>query len=113
MGRREELESMVDDDILLMPLIKQVVSIEEKLSEIERLPFYKVNPKNKEQQKMLPAFRIYKELLQQYTNCIKTLACASGVDESDEESPLRAWVKNRSDNSNLVAIRRGEGIKHL
>lgn len=95
MTRKDELLKIIDNDIVLLPLVDQVLSIESKLAEVEKLPFYKVNPKNPEQQKMLPAFRIYKELLQQYTNCIKVLSQASGQDEKGEESPLRKWVSSR------------------
>lgn len=96
MSRKEELIKIADDPLLL-PLIEEVIKIEAQLAEVSKLPFYKVNPKNPEQQKMLPAFRIYKELLQQYTNCIKTIASASGQDDSGEESPLRKWVNSRLD----------------
>ena len=93
--RKEELISIINNEPLLIPLVEEVVMIEEQLYELKKLPFYKVNPKNAEQQKMLPAFRIYKELLQQYTNCIKTLAKSIGMDEKDEESPLRQWTRQR------------------
>ena len=95
MSRKEELIKIVDDPLLL-PLVEEVIKIEGQLAEVRKLPFYKVNPNNPTQQKMLPAFRIYKELLQQYTNCIKCLATATG-DSEGEESPLRKWVKKRVD----------------
>ena len=95
MDRKKELLKIIDDDITLIPLVDEIINIEKKLTEVSKLPFYKVNPKNPEQQKMLPAFRIYKELLQQYTNCIKVLSSASGQDDSCEQSPLRAWVEKR------------------
>lgn len=95
MNRKEELLKIIDNDVTLIPLIDEIIQIEERLTEVSKLPFYKVDPKNPERQKMLPAFRIYKELLQQYTNCIKVLSSASGQNESDEESPLRKWVNSK------------------
>ena len=95
MNRKEELLKIIDNDIALIPLVDEIIQIEERLTEVRKLPFYKVDPKNPERQKMLPAFRIYKELLQQYTNCIKVLSSASGQNESDEESPLRKWVNSK------------------
>ena len=95
MTRKEELLQIIENDVVLIPLVNEIITIENRLEEVSKLPFYKVNPKNPEQQKMLPAFRIYKELLQQYTNCIKVLSQASGQDESGEESPLRKWVNSR------------------
>lgn len=95
MDRKKELLEIIKHDPILIPLVNQTIDIEKRLADVSKLPFYKVNPKNPTQQKMLPAFRIYKELLQQYTNCIKVLASASGQNESDEESPLRKWVNSR------------------
>lgn len=95
MTRKEELLKIIDNDIVLIPLVDEIINLEERLNEVGKLPFYKVDPKNPERQKMLPVFRIYKELLQQYTNCIKVLSHASGQDESGEESPLRKWVNSR------------------
>lgn len=95
MTRKEELLQIIENDVVLIPLVNEIITIESRLEEVSKLPFYKVNPKNPEQQKMLPAFRIYKELLQQYTNCIKVLSSASGQDDSEEQSPLRKWVNSR------------------
>lgn len=95
MDRKEELLKIIDNNVTLVPLVDETLRIEQQLTEVSKLPFYKVDPKNPERQKMLPAFRIYKELLQQYTNCIKVLSQASGQDESGEESPLRKWVNSR------------------
>lgn len=97
MDRKKQLIDIVgkENSNLFTTLIDQIIYLENKISEVEKLPFYKVNPKNPLQQKMLPAFKLYKELLQQYTNCIRTIARASGVNEHDEESPLRIWVQNR------------------
>ena len=93
MDRREELLKVIDNDVTLTPLIDEVLFLEQQLVELRKLPFIKVNPKNPAQQKATPAQKQYKELLQQYANIIKLLAKASGTDESDEESPLRKWVK--------------------
>lgn len=95
MTRKEELLKIINNDALYLPLVDQIMNIEKELVRIEKLPFYKVNPQNQEQQKMLPAFKIYKELLQQYTNCLKCLAKTSGIDDKQEESPLREWARSR------------------
>lgn len=97
--RKKELMQIVckdgTDKGLLLPLIEQTILIEQQLDEISKLPFYKVNPANSIQQKTLPAFKMYKELLQQYTNVIKTLSHSIGESENEEESPLRKWVNAR------------------
>lgn len=78
---------------IFIPLIEEVIFLEGQLEALKKLPFIKVNPKNPSQQKATPAQKQYKELLQQYTNIIKILVRATGIDESDDESPLRKWVK--------------------
>lgn len=93
MDRKKELLKTIEYDPALMPLIDEVVFLEGRLEELKKLPFIKVNPKNPAQQKSTPAQKQYKELLQQYVNIIRVLIRATGTDESDEESPLRKWVK--------------------
>lgn len=98
--RRELIEYCCNSDenkIILSPLIDEVIFLENRLEDLKKLPFIKVNPKNPMQQKSTPAQKQYKELLQQYTNIIKVLTRATGHDEGDEESPLRKWVKSHAD----------------
>lgn len=93
--RKNELLKMLDNDIVYLPLVDDVIFLENQLSQLKKLPFIKVNPNNQTQQKATPASKQYKELLQQYLNCIKVLARATGQDLDDEESPLRKWVKEK------------------
>lgn len=86
-----------EDKIVLIPLIDETIFLENRLEELKKLPFIKINPKNQTQQKSTPAQKQYKELLQQYTNIIKVLTRATGHDEGDEESPLRKWVRGHVD----------------
>lgn len=97
MDRKEELLALAGDDAALIELVSKMLFLEKRLEELEKLPFIKVNPNNPAQQKATPAAKQYKELLQQYTNCIKILSRAGNVDDSEEESPLRKWVKNHAD----------------
>lgn len=83
-----------EDKIILLPLIDEVIFLENRLEDLKKLPFIKVHPKDPTKQKATIAQKQYKELLQQYTNIIKILTRASGHDEGDEESPLRKWVKS-------------------
>lgn len=93
MDRREELLKTIEYDQTLTPLIDEVVFLEGRLEELKKLPFIKVHPKDPTKQKATIAQKQYKELLQQYVNIIRVLIRATGTDESDEESPLRKWVK--------------------
>lgn len=93
MDRKNELLEAIEHDPTLIPLVDEVLFLESNLEELKKLPFIKVNPKNPTQQKSTPAQKQYKELLQQYVNIIRVLIRATGSDETDEESPLRKWVK--------------------
>lgn len=95
MKRKDELLKLINNDITLIPLIDEVVYLEEQLDYLRSLPKIKVNPKNPAQQKATPAAKMYKELLQQYTNVIKILLKATGADADSEESPLRKWMNER------------------
>lgn len=93
MSRKEKLLKIIDDDEVLLPLVDEIIFLEGQLEELKKLPFLRVNPKNSSQQKPTAAAKQYKEFLQQYNNCIRVLIRATRTDESDEESPLRKWVK--------------------
>ena len=99
MDRRNELKKLIsdgnDNTTLYDSLVDDVIFLENQLIELRKLPFISVNPKNNMQQKSTPAAKQYKELLQQYTNCLKILAKATGQDLDNEESPLRAWANLR------------------
>lgn len=96
MSRREELIKLVDNNIALVPLVDEMMELEKRIEEVKRLPFIRVHPEDPMKQKATPAAKLYKELLQQYTNVVRMLIRATGVDESDDESPLRAWIKARA-----------------
>lgn len=104
MTRSEELKKIIskagtDNDLKAAQLIDEIVFIEERLKELKKLPFIAVNPKNPAQQKATPASRQYKEMLQQYNNSLRLLFRLSGDlgADQDEESPLRRWIRERSE----------------
>lgn len=97
MSRKEELMKFLckseDEKRLFEPIIEEFLFLETQLTELKKLPFIRVNPSDPAMQKSTPAAKQYKELLQQYTNLIKVLSKAGNVEEDDEESPLRKWVR--------------------
>lgn len=101
MGRKEELiqifDQIEDTKGVILPMIDDVVFLEDRLAELRKLPFIRINPNNNAEQKVTPAAKQYKELLQQYNNCIKILTGALRKDTSEEESPLRAFLNARKD----------------
>lgn len=88
-------EDIEDTKGIIMPLIDDVVFLEGVLTNLRKLPFIRVNPKNPAEQKVTPAAKQYKELLQQYNNCIKILTGIVRKDTPEEESPLRAFLNAR------------------
>lgn len=80
-------------------LVDEILFIESRLQEIKELPFYKIHPTDNLKQKLLPAGRIYKDMIQQYNQCLKVFASLTGNDMEKEESPLRKWVKKKNADS--------------
>lgn len=101
MSRKEELltifDQVEDAKEIIIPLIDDVVFLEERLKELRKLPFIRVSKSDPSLQKATPAAKQYKELLQQYNNCIKILTGILRKDASEEESPLRAFIASRKE----------------
>lgn len=98
MSRKEQLLEIVGDDIKGLQLVDEIVFIEEQLINLKKLPFIKIHPKDPTKQKTTPAAKQYKELLQQYNNSLRLLFRLSGeLGESEEESPLRQWLRSRKE----------------
>lgn len=100
MARYDDLMAAVcqtdDDRVIYEPLVIKAVELEQKIDYLKTLPHIKVDAKDPTRQKALPAFKQYKELLQQYGNIIRILGRVTVEDDSTAESPLRAWVKARA-----------------
>ena len=101
MTRKEELlqlfDQVEDTKGIIRPMSDDVVFLEEQLQELRKLPFIRVNPNDFSQQKPTPAAKQYKELLQQYNNCVKILTGIIRKDTPEEESPLRAFISARKE----------------
>ena len=96
MERKKELLDLCGDHKSeVIQLVDEICFMENQLIEIKKLPFYKVNPSNKLQQKVLPVAKLYKDTLQQYTLSLKLFASLTGQTMDGEESPLREWVRSR------------------
>lgn len=98
MDRKEELLNLITiNKEIVRPLIDDILFMEKQLEYYRSLPQLNVNPNNSMQQKATPAAKLYKETLQQYTNCIKVLAQCTGQDVENDESPLRKWARKYVD----------------
>lgn len=97
MTRKEELLEVVKNDPKVVPLINDMVYLENQLDQLRALPKIKVDPEHPERQKATPAAKQYKEYLQQYVNVVKLIQKASGPDGSEDDSLLRKWLRNHGD----------------
>ncbi len=70
-----------------------MIFLENQITEAKKYPFLAVNPKNQLQQKITPSGKLYKELLQQYTNIVRILCSMTRSEDTGEDSPLRAYLK--------------------
>ena len=102
MTRKEQLQNIIfragtENEAKTSQLIDEIIFIEENLAKLKELPFIVVSTKNPGIQKATPASKQYKELLQQYNNCLRLLFRITGeMDGTEEESPLRKWLKERT-----------------
>jgi len=103
-SRREELVAIVPEESLelVTSVIDDVIFLEERLTELKKLPFIQVHPTKPELQRSTPASKQYKEFLQQYINCIKMIEYVIYKDkrldgDEAEESPLRAWFRENAE----------------
>ena len=99
MTRKEELIEAVHGNTLLIPLISDMVYLEEQLEYLQTLPKIRIHPDDPSKQKATPAAKLYKELLQQYTNIVKVMLRATGSEDIEEESPLRKWMNEHVNNA--------------
>ena len=97
MTRRAELTNLIKDNKALLPMVDDLMFLEAQLEDLRKLPMIKVHPDDPSKQKTTPAAKQYKELLQQYTNIINVFLRATGTDEEDDESPLRKWMNEHTD----------------
>lgn len=103
MTRKQQLQQIIyksgtDNEAKTSQLIDEIIFIEEQLAKLKELPFIVHNPQKPSVQKTTPAARQYKDLLQQYNACLRLLFRITGeMDNTEEESPLRKWLKSRSE----------------
>lgn len=95
MNRKKELLDLVQNNTALVPMIEEMIYLEGELDRLRNLPKIVVHPEDPTKQKTTPAAKLYKELLQQYTNVVRILLRVTGAEELEEESPLRKWMNGR------------------
>lgn len=98
MTRIERLRSLFDDvgeaqKEVVWPLLDDLVFLEERLSELRRLPMIRVHPKNPARQEVTPAGKQYKEFMQSYVNVVKVLERVLSQEAAGQESPLARMLE--------------------
>lgn len=86
----ESLRNLID------PLVDEIAFMEERLEELRKLPFIKVNAKHPAIQQRTEAAKEYKSTIQQYNNCLRTVATALNRSETGSEHPFAAWLRERT-----------------
>lgn len=91
--RKELLDCLNADEKLVGHLVDEVIYLEDQIAEVKKLPFIKVHPDDPQKQKATPASRLYIQLSAQYNSAIRTLVSITSNGDTEEDSPLRQWVK--------------------
>lgn len=89
--RLDELLSLIGDKPEGRQLAKEMLFVEDQLSDLRRYPMIRQNPNNPAQAKPTATAKLYKELLQQYINLVKVMEKLTG--EEEESSPLREYLQ--------------------
>lgn len=95
--RFEELRKNIKDP-KVERLLVEMVNLESELDELEGVEKYRHNPNNPKQIKIDPAFYAYHKTLGAYKEIVRVLL--TKCDDSDEESPLRAYLNQLSERRN-------------
>ena len=98
MTRLEELQTIfekVDEDkaLVIAPLLPQVVFIEERLRELQKVPHIRIHPKNPARQEITAAGKQYKEFMQSYLNAVKVLQMTLGRYAVEEKDAFDEWLE--------------------
>lgn len=94
-NRKENLLTAIEniDDMqkqVILPLIDEIVYLEEQMTYLKTLPQILINPKNRSVQKTTEASKQYKILSQSYMNAIRIILGVLKTQEDSEQNALLA-----------------------
>lgn len=100
--RSDELKKIFSEfdknvQAVVAPLFSEMEFIEAQLVELKKKPFIKYHPKDPSVQKQTAAGKLYKELLAQEKDIVRILCSQLRKNDTDEESPLRKYLKRLND----------------
>ena len=96
-NRLEELKKTSSDPKLTV-IFEEMVRLESILEDLRGVELYRRNPNNPAQVKVNPAFFAYHKTLSAYKEIVRVLL--TKCDDSNEESPLRAYLNQLSERRN-------------
>lgn len=82
-----------DKAAVVMPLLPQVVFMEERLDELRAVPHIRIHPNNPARQEITAAGKQYKEMMQSYLNAIKTLQMTLSRYSVEEKDAFDEWLE--------------------
>lgn len=80
---------------LAYSLIDELSFVQGQLEALKKLPFIIVNRKNPQIQRQTEAGKMYKALVEKYTNLVKALATIYARNGGNEENPFITWLKEQ------------------
>ena len=92
MARLDDLRKATDNDPLLDKLLEQMVHQEELLDDLLKYPKYRTDKNHPGVIKITDASKLYKETYTMYLNTVRVIERATMTDETEADSPLRAWL---------------------
>lgn len=100
-NRKNQMYSLFDhidenERELINPLLDRVLFLEQRMKELEELPFLRISPKNPLLQKVTPAAKLYKECMQSYMNAVRILLNTLRKVESSAADELMEHLKEFS-----------------
>ena len=93
--RIEKLMEIVGNDEMYMPLIINLEFYEKQMDYLRTLPWIIVSPKDENKQIITSAYKMHKEIYQQYCNGFKILQKV--VIGEDAEDEMFKWLKDNNE----------------
>lgn len=78
---------------LIIPILTEIVFMEQRLTDLRKLPHLRIHPKNPARQEITPAGKQYKETMQAYLNAIKVVHMAISRQETNAADELMNKLK--------------------
>ena len=85
-----------DKAAVISPLLPQVVFMEDRLEELQKVPHIRIHPKNPARQMVTAAGKQYKETMQAYLNAVKVLQMTLGRYAVEEKDAFDEWLERQN-----------------